>query len=101
MFLLSPGKLRLLEVSARRLLAHAASHRRHVRAHSLRSFTGLGNSTNLAVFDARLRLRELFDALAALSNSNALAPERAGEMFAARQCRPPRTLRDSLLSLGV
>jgi hypothetical protein len=32
---------------------------------ALRSFAGLGNSTNLAVVDARLRLRELFDALAA------------------------------------
>jgi hypothetical protein len=72
MFLLLPGKLRKLETAALRLLAHAASHRRHVPARALRSFAGLGNSTNLAVVDARLRLRELFDALAALSSSDAL-----------------------------
>jgi Reverse transcriptase (RNA-dependent DNA polymerase) len=132
MLLISPGKLRKLEIAARRLLAHVASHRRHDPARALRSFAGLGNSTNLAVVDARLRLRESFDALAVLSNSNALlggyrgakrggnrralrgenkvclgrecsraprtssaAPARAGEIFAAQQCRPPKTLRDS------
>jgi hypothetical protein len=77
MFLLSPGKLCKLETAARRLLAHAASHRGHVPPRALRSFAGLGNSTNLAVVDARLRLRELFDALAALSSSDALAPVRS------------------------
>ncbi len=63
-FLLSPEKLRKVEGAARRLLAHAGAHRRHVPARALRSFAGLGNSTGLAVVDARLRLRELFDALA-------------------------------------
>jgi hypothetical protein len=73
LFLLSPAKLRKLEVAARRLLAHAASHRRHVPVRMLRSFAGLGNSTNLAVVDARLRLRELFDALS--------VPPRTGSGF--------------------
>jgi ribonuclease HI len=68
MFLLSPTKLRKLETAARRLLAYASSHRRHVPARALRSFAGLGNSTNLAVVDARLRLRELFDALSQASS---------------------------------
>jgi Reverse transcriptase (RNA-dependent DNA polymerase) len=62
-FLLSPAKLRKVEGAAQRLLAHARAHRRHVPARALRSFAGLGNSTGLAVVDARLRLRELFDAL--------------------------------------
>jgi hypothetical protein len=62
-FLLSPEKLRKIEGAAQRLLAHARNHRRHVPARALRSFAGLGNSTGLAVVDARLRLRELFDAL--------------------------------------
>jgi hypothetical protein len=54
-----------VESAARVLLAHASRNRRHVPACSLRSFAGLGNSTGLAVADARLRLRELFDALSA------------------------------------
>jgi ribonuclease HI len=62
-FLLAPEKLRKVEGAARRLLAHARTHRRYVSARALRSFAGLGNSTGLAVVDARLRLRELFDAL--------------------------------------
>jgi hypothetical protein len=49
MFPLSPVKLRKLETAARRPLAYAASHRRHVPARALRSFAGLGNSTNMAV----------------------------------------------------
>jgi hypothetical protein len=63
-FLLSPAKLGKVESSARRLLTHARAHRRHVPARALRKFAGLGNSTGLAVVDARLRLRELFDVLA-------------------------------------
>jgi hypothetical protein len=62
-FLLSPPKLRKVEGASRCLLAHARAHRRHVPARALRSFAGLGNSTGLAVVDARLWLRELFDAL--------------------------------------
>jgi Reverse transcriptase (RNA-dependent DNA polymerase) len=42
-FLLSPAKLRKVEGAARRLLAHARAHRRHVPARALQSFAGLGN----------------------------------------------------------
>jgi hypothetical protein len=49
-----------MEKDTRRLLVHAAAHRQNIPALAIRSFTGLGNSTNLAVFDARRRLRELF-----------------------------------------
>jgi hypothetical protein len=42
-------------------------HRRHVPAKALRSFARLGNSTGLAVVDARLRLRELLDAISLAS----------------------------------
>jgi hypothetical protein len=62
-FLLSAQKLRKVEVAAQCLLSYARPHRMHVPARALRSFAGLGNSTGHAVVDARLRLRELFDAL--------------------------------------
>lgn len=62
-FLLSPEKLRKVETGARRLLSYAGQHRRHVSTRALRSFAGLANSVGLAVVDARLRLRELFNAL--------------------------------------
>jgi hypothetical protein len=62
-FLLSPAKLRKVETAARRLLEHARTHRRHVPTRALRSFAGLGNSVGLAVIDARLRLREVFNSL--------------------------------------
>jgi hypothetical protein len=63
MFLLSLAKLRNMENAARRLLTHAALHRRYVPDRVLHSFSGLGNSTNLAVVDARLRFWESFDSL--------------------------------------
>jgi hypothetical protein len=72
-FLLSPVKLWNLETAARRLLAHAASHRRHMPARALRSFAGLQNSTKMAVVVARLRLRELFDELACPSHQELFA----------------------------
>jgi hypothetical protein len=77
LFLLSPAKLRKSEVAARRLLAHTASQRRHVPVRMLRSLTGLGNSTNLAVVDARQRLRELFDALSASAHGRRQGPPRS------------------------
>lgn len=61
-FLLSPTKLRKIEVSARGLLHYASRHRRVVRARDIRRFARLGNSVSPALVDARLRLRELFNA---------------------------------------
>jgi hypothetical protein len=64
----SPEKLHKVEGAAKRILAHARSNCRHVPAHALRSFAGLGNSTGLAFVDAQLRLREVFSALALVAS---------------------------------
>jgi hypothetical protein len=60
MFLLSPVKLRKLETAA----PAPACARGIAPPSRARSFAGLGNSANMAVVDARLRLPELIDALA-------------------------------------
>lgn len=64
LFVLSPAKLRKVEGHARRLLRYASRNKRCVKATDIRQFAGLGNSVSPAVVDARLRLRELFNALA-------------------------------------
>ena len=61
MMLLSAAKLSKIELQARRLLRYASQDLCYVRVTDIRRFAGLGNSVSLAVVDARLRLRELFD----------------------------------------
>jgi hypothetical protein len=78
-------KLHKVENAAKRLLAHARAHR-HVPARTLRSFAGLCNSTGLAVVDARLRLRELFDALALAVGTPPVAAPQA-KHFRRAKCR--------------
>lgn len=85
MFLLSVANLAKIEFQARRLLRYAAQHRRHVRVTDIRSFAGLRNSVTLAVVDARLRLRELFNCLTTghghtppnITEKRAIAPQTA------------------------
>ena len=76
-FLLPPKKVVKLQNSARFLLSYAARHRRHLRRRDVQRFAGLANATSPAVVDCRLRLRELFDAMAppsAMSSPSSLAP---------------------------
>lgn len=64
LYLLSPAKLRKVRASALAVLRESRRGRRLVSARHLRSFAGLAQSTALAVTDARLRLRTIWDCLA-------------------------------------
>lgn len=63
LLLLRPDRARKVSGTAGRLLAGAKTHRRWVRFSALRSFCGTAVSTQLAVTEARYRLRSLYTAM--------------------------------------
>ena len=64
LYLLSPEKLNKVRASAMAVMRESRRRRRFVSLSHLRSFAGLAQSTHLAVTDARLHLRAIWDAVA-------------------------------------
>lgn len=65
LYLLSPEKLHKVRASALAVQRESRRRRRFVGLKHLRSFAGLAQSTHLAVTDARLHLRAIWDDIAA------------------------------------
>lgn len=64
LYILSPTKLNKVRASALEVHKESRRRRRLVRIRHLRSFAGLAQSTALAVTDARLHLRAIWDSIA-------------------------------------
>lgn len=62
--MLSKEKLKKVRASAMAVMRESRRRRRFVGLKHLRSFAGLAQSTNLAVTDARLHLRAIWDDVA-------------------------------------
>jgi Reverse transcriptase (RNA-dependent DNA polymerase) len=69
LYLLSPSKLAKISQAARLLRLKAIRHTRRCGLRDIQRFCGLGNSVYLAVTDARLHLRALFDCASAATPS--------------------------------
>lgn len=69
LYLLSPAKLAKVRASALALQRESRRRRRLVSVRHLRSFAGLAQSTHLAVTDARLRLRAIWNDLQRASDA--------------------------------
>jgi hypothetical protein len=69
LYLLPPSKLAKISQAARLLRLKAIRHKRRCGLRDIQRFCGLGNSVFLAVTDARLHLRALFDCASAATPS--------------------------------
>jgi hypothetical protein len=69
LYLLSPSKLAKISQAARLLRLKAIRHKRRCGLRAMQRFCGLKNSVYLAVTDARLHLRALFDCASAATSS--------------------------------
>lgn len=68
----SPAKLRAISAAACQIRRYALNHQRSIAPKLVRRFADLANSISVAIFDASLRLQELFDLLKTAADSPAL-----------------------------